>query len=229
MRRVAVFGNAGGGKSTLARRLAELTRLPLHSVDMMQFRTGGDVVLDEEYLKAHAQLLGQDEWIMHYSCLGAVRQIRHPGLCRSATRHARLVRDQTPDQRSVRGSGGLAEKQPAVEQHHEQLQGALALPSPADAEVQAAYRCRGGFEAGSPLEVTSRNGGVPRCSEARICECLIYAVRCIPADCLEVGDSQCTFAAIGGAADMRPHPRSVEDDPESTLAIRIAERRWFDR
>ena len=32
MKRVAVFGNAGGGKSTLARRLAELTRLPLHVV-----------------------------------------------------------------------------------------------------------------------------------------------------------------------------------------------------
>jgi adenylate kinase family enzyme len=64
MRRVAVFGNAGGGKSTLARRLAELTRLPLHSVDILQFRTGGDVVPDEEYLKAHAQLLGQDEWII---------------------------------------------------------------------------------------------------------------------------------------------------------------------
>ena len=30
MKRVAVFGNAGGGKSTLARTLAELTQLPLH-------------------------------------------------------------------------------------------------------------------------------------------------------------------------------------------------------
>ena len=37
MRKVAVFGNAGGGKSTLGRRLAELTGLPLYVVDMMQF------------------------------------------------------------------------------------------------------------------------------------------------------------------------------------------------
>jgi MoxR-like ATPase len=73
MRRVAVFGNAGGGKSTLARRLAELTRLPLHSVDMMQFRTGGDVVPDEEYLKAHAQLLGQDWGCAVERCASAVR------------------------------------------------------------------------------------------------------------------------------------------------------------
>jgi len=64
MKRVAVFGNAGGGKSTLARRLAEVTRLPLHSVDMMQFTTGGDAVPHEKYLQAHAQVLRQDEWII---------------------------------------------------------------------------------------------------------------------------------------------------------------------
>jgi adenylate kinase family enzyme len=64
MKRVAVFGNAGGGKSTLARRLAELTQLPLHTVDMMQFRAGGVAVPHEEYLKAHAELLRQDEWII---------------------------------------------------------------------------------------------------------------------------------------------------------------------
>ena len=64
MKRVAVFGNAGGGKSTLARRLAELTRLPLYTIDMMQFRAGGDLVPPEEYLKAHAELLCQDEWII---------------------------------------------------------------------------------------------------------------------------------------------------------------------
>ena len=64
MKRVAVFGNAGGGKSTLARRLAELTRLPLYTVDMMQFRAGGEAVPHEECLKAHAELLLQKEWII---------------------------------------------------------------------------------------------------------------------------------------------------------------------
>jgi ABC-type nitrate/sulfonate/bicarbonate transport system ATPase subunit len=44
VKRVAVFGNAGGGKSTLARRIAELTRLPLYVVDKMQFREGGAAV-----------------------------------------------------------------------------------------------------------------------------------------------------------------------------------------
>ena len=41
MKQVVVFGNAGGGKSTLAKRLAELTRLPLYPLDMMQFMAGG--------------------------------------------------------------------------------------------------------------------------------------------------------------------------------------------
>jgi adenylate kinase family enzyme len=64
MRRVAVFGNAGGGKSTLARRLADITRLPLHPLDLIQFGTGGVPVPHAEYLKVHAELLRQDEWII---------------------------------------------------------------------------------------------------------------------------------------------------------------------
>ena len=40
MNRVAVFGNAGGGKSTLSRRLAEITGLPLYVLDIIQFRDG---------------------------------------------------------------------------------------------------------------------------------------------------------------------------------------------
>jgi len=64
VKRVAVFGNAGGGKSTLARGLAELTGLPLYVVDLMQFRTGGAAVPQEEFLKAHAELLQRDAWII---------------------------------------------------------------------------------------------------------------------------------------------------------------------
>lgn len=64
MRKIAVFGNAGGGKSALARKLAELTRIPLHVVDMMQFRPGGAAVAYEEFLQAHAQVLRSDAWII---------------------------------------------------------------------------------------------------------------------------------------------------------------------
>lgn len=64
MKRVAVFGNAGGGKSTLARQLAQATGLPLHPLDLIQFRPGGEAVPHEEYLRAHAELLKREAWII---------------------------------------------------------------------------------------------------------------------------------------------------------------------
>jgi adenylate kinase family enzyme len=73
MRRVAVFGNAGGGKSTLARQLAAITGLPLEVIDQLQFRAGGAKVPDEEYLQAHTALLANDEWIVDgFGCLKSV-------------------------------------------------------------------------------------------------------------------------------------------------------------
>jgi adenylate kinase family enzyme len=64
MKRVAVFGNAGGGKSTLARELAVITGLPLAVVDELQYRAGGVQVPHDEYLRAHATLLAGNEWII---------------------------------------------------------------------------------------------------------------------------------------------------------------------
>jgi adenylate kinase family enzyme len=64
MKRVAVLGNAGAGKSTLAKRLGALTGLPLHPLDLVEYRTDGERVSHHEYLAAHASLLLQDEWII---------------------------------------------------------------------------------------------------------------------------------------------------------------------
>jgi hypothetical protein len=64
MKRVAIFGNAGGGKSTLARRLAEITRLPLHVLDKLQFREGGAPAPHDEFLALHRDLLAQESWII---------------------------------------------------------------------------------------------------------------------------------------------------------------------
>jgi adenylate kinase family enzyme len=64
MKKVAVFGNAGAGKSTLAKRLAALTGLPLYPLDLIQYRPGGAAVPHAEYLQAHADLLRKDEWII---------------------------------------------------------------------------------------------------------------------------------------------------------------------
>ena len=64
MKRVAVFGNAGGGKSTLSRRLAEITSLPLIVLDLVQYQPGGKKVTDEEYKTAHDEILQQECWIV---------------------------------------------------------------------------------------------------------------------------------------------------------------------
>jgi adenylate kinase family enzyme len=64
MKKVAVFGNTGGGKSTLAKRLAELTRLPLYPLDLVQYKPGGGEVPHEQYLRAHADLLNRDAWVI---------------------------------------------------------------------------------------------------------------------------------------------------------------------
>jgi hypothetical protein len=44
MKRIAVFRNAGGGKSTLAGRLVAITGLPLYIIDTLQFKEGGAAV-----------------------------------------------------------------------------------------------------------------------------------------------------------------------------------------
>lgn len=64
MKRVAVFGNAGAGKSTVSRRLAEITGLPLCVLDKVQFREGGERVPHEDYLERHRDLLAQEAWII---------------------------------------------------------------------------------------------------------------------------------------------------------------------
>lgn len=72
MRKVAVFGNAGGGKSTLARRLAEITGLPLFVTDVIQFRDGrfradaadGGRLSRDAYERLHDDILGRDAWII---------------------------------------------------------------------------------------------------------------------------------------------------------------------
>ena len=64
MKKVAVFGNSGGGKSTLSKCLAEMTGLPLVVLDLLQYKPGGAEVAYEEYKAAHDELLQQDRWII---------------------------------------------------------------------------------------------------------------------------------------------------------------------
>ncbi|EDX82675.1 hypothetical protein S7335_976 [Synechococcus sp. PCC 7335] len=64
MKKVAVFGNAGAGKSTLSRRLGNMTGLPWVPLDSIQYRPGGTEVPPAEFKAAHDELLLQDQWIV---------------------------------------------------------------------------------------------------------------------------------------------------------------------
>lgn len=64
MKKVAIFGNTGGGKSTLAKGLAESTSLPLITLDKIMYKTGGEKVPHDEYLRIHADLLNEEAWII---------------------------------------------------------------------------------------------------------------------------------------------------------------------
>jgi len=64
MRKVAIFGNAGGGKSTLARKLAEIINLPLYPIDTFKYLPGGEEITHDEFLDKHKLLLSRNEWII---------------------------------------------------------------------------------------------------------------------------------------------------------------------
>jgi adenylate kinase family enzyme len=64
MKKVAVFGNAGGGKSTLSKQLSEIAGLPLYALDKLQYQPGGIEVPHEDYLRSHQLILDQDRWII---------------------------------------------------------------------------------------------------------------------------------------------------------------------
>jgi adenylate kinase family enzyme len=70
MKKVAVFGNTGGGKSTLSKRLSEITGLPLYALDKIQYQSGGAEVPKEEYKRTHEKILAADRWIIDgFGCM----------------------------------------------------------------------------------------------------------------------------------------------------------------
>ncbi|RMF21057.1 MAG: adenylate kinase [Cyanobacteria bacterium J083] len=70
MKKVAVFGNTGGGKSTLSKKLAEITGLPLYILDKVQYEAGGKKVAYQDYRQAHERILASEQWIIEgFGCL----------------------------------------------------------------------------------------------------------------------------------------------------------------
>ncbi len=64
MTRIAIIGNAGGGKSTLAAALGRALGLPVHHIDRIQFQPGWRLSPPEFVAREHDRILTSSRWII---------------------------------------------------------------------------------------------------------------------------------------------------------------------
>jgi adenylate kinase family enzyme len=64
MKRVVILGRGASGKSTLARRLGEITGLPVVQLDKVFWQPGLVATPREEWADAQASLVAKEKWIM---------------------------------------------------------------------------------------------------------------------------------------------------------------------
>ncbi|SHE42112.1 adenylate kinase [Vibrio gazogenes] len=64
MKKVAVFGKPGSGKSTVSKALALASGLPLHQLDSMVYKPNGEFVAREEFDAAYNEILRSDSWVI---------------------------------------------------------------------------------------------------------------------------------------------------------------------
>ena len=64
MKKIAVFGKPGSGKSELSRALALASGLPLHQLDSIVYKPNGEFVDRNEFNTAHDRILCAESWIV---------------------------------------------------------------------------------------------------------------------------------------------------------------------
>ena len=64
MKKVAVFGKPGSGKSTFSKNLASATGIKLHALDSIVYKANGDQVDKKTYDEKHENILSSDSWIV---------------------------------------------------------------------------------------------------------------------------------------------------------------------
>jgi adenylate kinase family enzyme len=62
--RIAIIGNAGGGKSALASHLSKAKNLPLHRLDALQWNAGWIPTPQAEFHHQHDALILSERWII---------------------------------------------------------------------------------------------------------------------------------------------------------------------
>lgn len=64
MKKIAVFGKPANGKSTLSKKLAVATGIPLYALDSILYKPNGEEVNREVYENNHETILCSDSWII---------------------------------------------------------------------------------------------------------------------------------------------------------------------
>ncbi|GDY25804.1 topology modulation protein [Agarivorans sp. Toyoura001] len=64
MKKIAIFGKPGSGKSTLSKALASAVGIPLYQLDSLVFKANGERVAREIYDQTHQDILSREQWII---------------------------------------------------------------------------------------------------------------------------------------------------------------------
>jgi len=64
MKKIAVFGKPGSGKSVLSKRLSAATGIPLCPLDSIVYHKDGGLVDRKIYDEEHAKILSSEKWII---------------------------------------------------------------------------------------------------------------------------------------------------------------------
>ena len=62
--KIVIIGNAGGGKSTLAKQLSKSKNLPFYRIDSLQWNPGWVQTPKADFDRLHDELIAKDIWII---------------------------------------------------------------------------------------------------------------------------------------------------------------------
>ncbi len=64
MKKIAIFGKPGSGKSTVSKALALATGIDLHQLDSLVYKANGEFVDSEVFAHMHERILSSESWII---------------------------------------------------------------------------------------------------------------------------------------------------------------------